>query len=355
MKSKLSSLIKNFKNSHYEQIQRPFIIAEAGVNHECNIDVAKKLIEDAANAGANAIKFQTYKADTIASKNSPSYWDTSKEKIKSQHELFSKYDKFWKSEFEILKKVCEDFKIEFLSTPFDFESAKFLNDLMEVYKISSSDITNKPFIEYICSFNKPILISTGASNVDEITEAASWIGKFKIKFSIMHCILNYPTEIKNANLGMIRDLQNKFPKNLIGYSDHTLPSQMENIITATLLGAKIIEKHFTHDKTLPGNDHYHAMDRDDLYLLQKKLDLLFESLGSFEKESIKEEEISRTNARRSLYYNKNINKGSVLTKNDIIAKRPGIGIGPKELDSIIGKKLKKNAIEDELIDQKDLI
>ncbi len=349
MKSKLSSLIKNFKNSHYDQIQRPFIIAEAGVNHECNIDLAKKLIEDAANAGANAIKFQTYKADTIASKNSPSYWDTSKEKIKSQHELFSKYDKFWKSEFEILKKVCEDFKIEFLSTPFDFESAKFLNELMEVYKISSSDITNKPFIEYICSFNKPILISTGASEMNEIEEAIEWISNFDIKFAVMHCILNYPTADENANLGMIIDLKKKFSNNLVGYSDHTLPNDMENIITATLLGAQVIEKHFTHNKSLLGNDHYHAMDKADLAALNKKLESLINRIGSYKKISTKEERISRLNARRSLYFTSALKKGEYIKENHIIAKRPGTGISPKDIKLVLGKQLNKDVEEDELI------
>ena len=349
MKSKLSSLIKNFKNSHYEQIQRPFIIAEAGVNHECNIDLAKKLIEDAANSGANAIKFQTYKANTIASKNSPSYWDTSKEKIKSQHELFSKYDKFWKSEFEILKKVCEDFKIEFLSTPFDYESAKFLNDLMEVYKISSSDITNKPFIEYICSFNKPILISTGASEMNEIEEAIEWISNHDVNFAVMHCILNYPTADENANLGMIIDLKKKFSNNLVGYSDHTLPNNMENIITATLLGAQVIEKHFTHDKSLPGNDHYHAMDKADLDVLNKKLELLINRIGSYKKTSIKEERISRLNARRSLYFTSDLKKGEYIRENHIIAKRPGTGLSPKDIKLVLGKQLNKDVEEDELI------
>ena len=132
---------------------KPFIIAEAGVNHECDIDIAIKLINQAAEGGADAIKFQTYKANTIASKVSPAYWDTSKEETLSQFELFSKYDKFWKTEFEQLKIECSKIGIEFMSTPFDIESAEFLNDLMDVFKISSSDITNKPFIKHIAKFN----------------------------------------------------------------------------------------------------------------------------------------------------------------------------------------------------------
>ena len=172
--SKLLKLFKNHNSSNIE-IDMPYIIAEAGVNHEGSMDLAKRLIREAKTGGADAIKFQTYKADTIASKNSPSYWDTSKESITSQHELFKKYDKFWKDEFYELKNYCDEIGIEFMSTPFDKESAEFLNDLMNVFKISSSDITNKPFIEFICDFGKPIILSTGASSLDEINDAVTWI------------------------------------------------------------------------------------------------------------------------------------------------------------------------------------
>ncbi|HXB39630.1 MAG TPA: N-acetylneuraminate synthase family protein, partial [Bacteroidia bacterium] len=152
------------------EIRNPYVIAEAGVNHEGSMDLAKRLIDEAQEGGAHAIKFQTYKAETIASKDSPYYWDISKEPTRSQFELFKKYDKFWKKEYEELKKHCDKAGIEFLSTPFDAESAKFLNELMPVFKISSSDITNFPFIELQCSFNKPIILSTGASHLWEVQE-----------------------------------------------------------------------------------------------------------------------------------------------------------------------------------------
>ena len=142
-------IIKLFNNS-FKELARPYIIAEVGVNHECDMNIAKKLIEDAVEGGADAVKFQTYKADTLASKSSPAYWDTNKEKTSSQYKLFKKYDKVWKEEFIQLKKYCDQVNIEFMSTPFDVESANFLNDLMEVFKISSSDITTKPFIENLC-------------------------------------------------------------------------------------------------------------------------------------------------------------------------------------------------------------
>src|SRR5690606_37195064 len=250
--------------------------------------------------GADAIKFQTYKADTLASKHSPAYWDTSKEPTLSQHELFSKHDKFWKSEMVALKEYCDKVGIEFMSTPFDIESATFLNDLMNVYKISSSDITNKPFIQFMCGFSKLIIFSTGASQLWEIQEAVSWIEAFGNPLALLHCVLNYPTADENANLGMLLGLKRAFPDKLIGYSDHTLPNDMKVCEMATLLGSVIIEKHFSHDKTLPGDDLYHAMDKEDLKVFRRNLERTFTILGNFKVEALAEEEPARRNARRSL-------------------------------------------------------
>ena len=330
-------------------IARPYIIAEAGVNHEGKMDIAKRLIDEAKEGGADAIKFQTYKAETIASKNSPSYWDTSLEPTTSQFNLFKKYDKFWKKEFEELKNYCNKAQIEFMSTPFDIESSNFLNDLMPVYKISSSDITNFPFIEHICSFKKPIIISTGASELSEISNFISITDKFEVPTAILHCILNYPTDNKNANLGMIKDLQNKFPEHIIGYSDHTLPGDMENLKLATSLGALILEKHFTHDKSLKGNDHYHAMNKNDLIKLNDDLDRMFSLVGSLKKESIKSESVSRRNARRSLVASRSIKPGQVITSDDITWKRPALGICPSQIKSLIGKTAKFDIKEDDLL------
>jgi len=328
---------------------RPYIIAEAGVNHEGNIDLAKRLIDDAKEGGANAIKFQSYKAETLATKYSPPYWDTSKEPTQSQYELFRKYDKFWKKEFELLKKYCDEADIEFISTPFDIESAKFLNDLMDVFKISSSDITNKPFIEYICQFGKPIILSTGASYLYEIQEAVSWIDKYKNPVAILHCVLSYPTLEEDANLGMILGLKKAFPDKIIGYSDHTLPKDMKTLEIATLLGAVIIEKHFTFDKSLPGNDHYHAMDKDDLKYFNKKLDRIFSLLGRFEKTSLDVELLARKNARRSLVAKRDIPKGKIIEAEDLTFKRPASGISPKFIDDVIGKRALVDIKEDEIL------
>jgi sialic acid synthase SpsE len=345
---RLENLISNGR-SEENLVVRPFVIAEAGVNHEVSMEFAKRLIEEAKEGGADAIKFQTYKADTLASKDSAAYWDLKKEPTISQHQLFKKYDKFWKNEFTEIKKHCDKTGIEFLSTPFDFESARFLNELMGVFKISSSDITNKPFIQFISSFGKPIILSTGASNMNEIHEAVSWIEPKGNPLALLHCVLNYPTKEVNANLAMILDLKRVFPKNIVGYSDHTLPGDMKILEVASLLGASILEKHFTFDKTLPGNDHYHAMDKEDLKKLHSRLDKVFNLMGDGKKHSLPSEESARINARRSLIANRKLSKGSIIRSEDLIFKRPGYGISPKEFQKVVGMKLRLDIDKDSLV------
>lgn len=339
----------NKVNPYENKLYKPYVIAEIGVNHEGSMMTAKRLVNEAKEAGANAVKFQTYKADTIASKDSPAYWDRNEEPTGSQHELFLKHQGFWKDEMQELKNYCDTIDIEFMSTPFDIESADFLNDMMDVYKISSSDLTNKPFVEYLCKFNKPIILSTGASSLSEIVEAVSWIEKFGNPLSLLHCVLNYPTPDENANLGMILDLKQKFPDKIIGYSDHTLPKDMKVCEMATMLGSVIIEKHFTHDKTLPGNDHYHAMDKEDLKIYLSNIERNFEILGAFKVEALEDEALARANARRSLVAIKDIPKGKIIEKSDLTFKRPAHGVSPQFIDEIIGKVAISYIVEDAVI------
>ena len=341
-------LFKNF-NPCENRLYQPYIIAEVGVNHEGSMELAKRLVNEAKEGGADAVKFQSYKAETLASKDSPAYWDTTKEPTTSQYELFKKHDSFWIDEMQELKSYCDEVDIEFMSTPFDIESADFLNDMMDVYKISSSDLTNKPFIEYICKFNKPIILSTGASSLHEIQEVVSWIEQYSNPLALLHCVLNYPTPDENANLGMILDLKQKFPDKMIGYSDHTLPKDMKVCEMATILGSVIIEKHFTHDKTLLGNDHYHAMDKEDLKLFRKNLERTFEILGRFKVEALEDEEVARVNARRSLVAKRFIPKGKVIEYNDLTFKRPAQGISPKFIDDVVGQKASRDIEEDEVL------
>ncbi|MBI1388545.1 MAG: acetylneuraminic acid synthetase [bacterium] len=313
------------------------------------MDLAKRLIDEAARGGADGIKFQTYKAETIASKNSPSYWDTSKEPTTSQYELFKKYDRFWKNEYESLKQHCDKVGIDFLSTPFDVESAEFLNELMDAFKISSSDITNRPFIEYMANFNKPVILSTGASYLWEVEEALEWLRPFEAEVILLHCVLNYPTPDPNAHLGMIVDLKRRFPDHRIGYSDHTLPCDMKPIEIAALLGAEIIEKHFTFDKSLPGNDHYHAMDMNDLRIFLNNWDRTQLLLGDFNKRPLDDEASARRNARRSLVAAKTIPAGKMIERDDLTWKRPAFGISPRYYHDVVGRISARDIQEDEIL------
>ena len=220
---------------------------------------------------------------------------------------------------------------------------------MDVFKISSSDITNKPFIEFICNFKKPIILSTGASFLYEIQESVSWIERAGNTLALLHCVLNYPTPDENANLGMILGLKRAFPDKIIGYSDHTLPKDMQICKNAILLGATIIEKHFTHDKTLTGNDHYHAMDKNDLTKFKKEIEETFKILGKFEVSALDDEKLARDNARRSLVASKDIKKGDIIKRDDLTFKRPASGISPKFIDDIVGRRAFCNISEDDIL------
>lgn len=332
----------------------PYIIAEIGVNHEGSMQKAKLMIDQAKRGGANAVKFQSYKAETLASKNSPAYWDQSKETTPSQFELFKKHDSFTKKNFEELKRYSDQIGIEFMSTPFDVESANYLNEIMDVFKISSSDITNKPFIEYICGFGKPIILSTGASTLEEINEAVSWIKPFNVHLSLLHCVLNYPTPNKYARLKKIEELKIHFPNHIIGYSDHTQPQDMIPCISAVLLGARIIEKHFTFDKSIKGNDHYHAMDVNDLKKFTETIAVIDCMYASKDFDELESQQKAIQNARRSLVSTKNLKAGTLLKREDLTFKRPAFGISPKHIDEVIGKPLLIDLNEDEQL-QWDMI
>lgn len=341
----------NMSKTCHDIFKKPYIISEVGVNHEGDLDKAEQMIREVAQAGGDAVKFQAYKAETLASKFSPAYWDTSKEKTKSQYELFKKHDSFWKREFEELAEYSRENKVDFLATPFDIESVDFLEPLVPLYKIASADITNKPFLEYIAGKEKPILLSTGASTISEIWRAVEWIkNKGNDQITLLHCVLNYPTDYKDANLGMIKHMKNIFQDYVIGYSDHTLPEYTNDVlITAWYLGAMVIEKHYTWDKTLPGNDHYHAMDCHDLKNLVEKIEFNTEILGQYEKNYLESENNSRKYARRSLVAKEFIAKDQIIGKDSLTWKRPGTGIPPWMIHQVIGSKAADDIKEDEIL------
>lgn len=339
------------------QRQQPYVIAEIGVNHEGSIDRAKRLIDLIAEGGADAAKFQTYKAEKIASKNSPSYWDRSKEATASQFELFKKYDAFGPAEYEALAVHCAERGVHFISTPFDLDAVEFLSPLVPFFKVASADITNLPLLRSVASKGKPVVLSTGASTLPEIDYAVGVLTSYGAEsVCLLHCVLVYPTPNGVAHLGMIDGLRRSFPSSVIGYSDHTVPNlNLDVLVTAYLKGALVIEKHFTDDKSLPGNDHYHAMDVDDL----KRLRLRFQETNAIvgdiqQRQVLPEENSALRNARRSIFTNTHLEAGHVITERDLVCKRPGTGMSPLFWDQIIGTATTRALPEDHLIRATDV-
>ncbi|MCD7921120.1 MAG: N-acetylneuraminate synthase family protein [Clostridiales bacterium] len=335
------------------------LIAEIGVNYYdiakqrsiSNMDAAKLMVRAAKNAGVHAVKFQTYRAETLAAKDSPSYWDTAEEPTASQYELFRKFDSFGETEYRELKRYCDEIGIEFCSTAFDYESADYLDDLMDIYKISSSDLNNLPFVEYQAGKGKPILLSTGASNEDEIARSLEVIRRVNRQpVVLLHCVLEYPTPYDHANLNKIAALGDRFPDLIIGYSDHTKPDDCCDVIkTAYNLGAIVVEKHFTLDKTLKGNDHYHAMDPQDAAKILEGIRFVDRIRGGYDLKCLESERTARMNARRSLVSSCAIAKGSRITRDMLTFKRPGTGIPPERIDEIVGRVLVQSVKEDTIL------
>jgi len=340
-----------------------YLIAEIGVNHGGDFDLAVQMIESVAKAGGQAAKFQTYKADKIAAVDSPSYWDRNEEPTETQHKLFQKYDSFDKDHYEELAKACTRNNIDFLSTPFDTDCIDWLMPLMPYAKIASADITNHLLLEEVAKHKKITFMSVGAANDEEIAESTELLLKSGVpQVVLLHCMLLYPTPIQNAFLSNIQTLQNKFgnKKVQIGYSDHVKSdaSYNDQIIAAYAMGARVIEKHFTYDKTLPGNDHYHALDEADMLNLTERLSNLNQLLGSkdsFDTDALDLQALAIKNARRSLYFTKDLPAGHVLSKEDLIAKRPGFGISPSKISLVLGKKLVHQVNIDGLLDENHLV
>ncbi len=340
----------------------PFLIGEIGVNYYdiaklkniSNMDAAKLMVKEAKEAGCDGVKFQTYKAETIASRNSPAYWDLNEEPTTSQFELFKKFDGFGYEEYRELAEYCRKIGVMFLSTPFDFDSVDYLDEFMDIYKISSSDLNNIPFIKKILTKNKPIILSTGASTMEEIKNTIDIIEDTNpnVDVGILHCVLSYPTDYSDANLLMIKNLKDTFPDYEIGYSDHTKPdNQMLTLITSYLYGACIIEKHFTLDKSLKGNDHYHAMDPDDVRTFKENIKFVKTINGQYNKEPLECEKQSRIQARRSIIAARDILKGKSIVKDDLTFKRPGSGISPDKIDSVLGKTAIMDIKADDILDE----
>lgn len=338
---------------------RPYLIAEIGVNFYDTarvmgitpLEAAKLYIDKVAEAGIDCAKFQSYKANTIVSKNSPAYWDTTKEPTKTQYELFLKHDSFGEEEYRALCEYTHARGIDFTSTPFDYASADYLEDMVDFYKISSSDLSNLPFIRHIGAKGKPVVLSVGAAYLSEVDEAVRTLKEAGCTdITLLHCVLSYPTAPENANLRIIETLKRCFPDLKVGFSDHVAPDDtMMTLAAAYMLGADVIEKHFTLDKTLPGNDHYHAGEPEDFKKAIANFRWIDTVLGSGEKTVLECEQIPRREARRSLVLTRDMKAGEAIRKEDLMPKRPGTGISPVYADIVIGRKVVRDLEEDTIL------
>ena len=324
-----------------------FIIAEAGVNHNGSLDLACQLIDVAKDAGADAVKFQTFKAGNVVSKlaDKAEYQKKTTGSDKSQLEMIKKleisFDNFIK-----LKKYCDKKGIMFLSTPFDHQSIDFLYDLIDIYKIPSGEIINYPYLKHIAAKNKPIIMSTGMASLGEVEEAINTIRSVnsKAEISLLHCTTNYPTPYEEVNLKAMQTLADAF-KLPVGYSDHTLGIEVP--IAAVAMGAKLIEKHFTLDKKLPGPDHKASLEPHELKAMVKAIRNIEKSLGDGIKKPNKSEiEIIKV-ARRSLIATRDIKAGEIIKESDVAIKRPGTGILPKFKEIVIGMRIINDIKQDE--------
>lgn len=328
------------------------IIAEAGVNHLGDFENAEKLIRAAKAAGAEIIKFQTYKADRLTTTRAERFWKWEGEVVAdgNQFDSYSRLDAFGFEEHKQLKRLCDEVGIEFMSTPFHPEAVDELKEIgVGGFKVASCDITNHPLLEKIALTGLPVLLSTGAAEISEIESALDQLKKNGSgPVLIMHCTLTYPTPPEDANMRSVAVLAEIFPNNLIGYSDHTLGQDIA--ASSVLFGAAAIEKHFTFDKSLPlSADHWLSADQNDLSDLVSKAQVFLQARGTWEKVVQDSELLARRNARRSCVAARDIKVGEILEARDVDFKRPGTGLSPAKLPEIIGKTVKQPIGRDEEI------
>ena len=332
-----------------------FIIAEAGVNHNGDVNLARKLIDVAAVAGADAVKFQTFVAEEVVSCNAPKaeYQKHTTDPTESQYEMIKKLE-LSKEDHKELIEYAKNKNILFLSTPFDEKSVDMLIELgVPLIKISSGEITNHPFLKYIARKGLPIILSTGMSTLEEVAEAVSVIRKAGCEnLTLLHCTSNYPARVEDCNLRAMKTMADAFDLP-VGYSDHTPGIVVP--IAAAAMGANVIEKHFTLDRNLPGPDHKASLEPNELRDMVQSIRMVEKALGSPIKAPAGSELGVRDVVRRSIVARIDIPKGNVITMDMISCKRPGIGIPPKEIDRIIGKISNTFINKDDIIDEKYLI
>ena len=332
-------------------MNKVFIIAEAGVNHNGSIELAKKLIDVASESGADAVKFQTFKAEKLVSKNAQKadYQKQTTDTKESQFDMIKKLELDMDTHKELMA-YCKTKNIMFLSTPFDHDSIELLSDLgLEIFKIPSGEITNLPYLRHIGKLNKKVILSTGMADIGEIEDALDILinaGTKKENIIVLHANTMYPTPMEDVNLKAMVTIGNTFDI-AFGYSDHTLGIEVD--IAAVALGACCIEKHFTLDKTMEGPDHKASLEPDELKAMVKAIRNIELALGSCVKKPTNSEIPNMQIARKSIIAKMDIKKGELLSENNLAIKRPGSGINPMRWDEIVGSIATKDYKEDELI------
>jgi len=328
-----------------------FIIAEAGVNHNGSIELAFKLVDAAVEAGVDAVKFQTFKAENLVSKNAQKadYQKETTDALESQFDMIKKLELNMETHKELIA-YCQEKGIMFLSTPFDHESIDLLSDLgLKIFKVPSGEITNLPYLRHIGSLGKQVILSTGMSNLREIRDALNILinaGTFKSHITVLHANTMYPTPMEDVNLNAMLTIQAEF-NIAVGYSDHTLGIEVD--IAAVAMGASIIEKHFTLDKTMDGPDHKASLEPEDLKAMVSSIRNIEKALGGSEKKPSPSESANIEIVRKSIVAKQNIKNGELFTEKNITTKRPGTGISPMEWDSILGKVAERDYRLDDLL------
>lgn len=327
-------------------MNKVFIIAEAGVNHNGSLDLAKRLVNCAVEAGVDCIKFQTFKAESLVNKTAQKaeYQIENTKNNDSQYSMLKKLELSFE-DFKELKTYCDEKGIMFLSTPFDLESCDFLAGLgMPIFKIPSGEITNLPYLRKINSYKKDVILSTGMATLDEIQDALNILKDCRV--SLLHCTTEYPCPYEGVNMQAMNTMREKF--NLpVGYSDHT--KGIEIPVMAVSMGATIIEKHFTLDKTMEGPDHKASLEPDELKSMVSAIRNVEKAFGNGAKEPQESEKKNIVIARKSIVAKCDIKKGETFTEQNLTCKRPGDGISPMRWDEILGTIAQKNYSEDELI------
>ncbi|WP_217506331.1 N-acetylneuraminate synthase family protein [Paenibacillus xylanilyticus] len=347
-----------FKDKEIKNYTKPYIIAEIGANHNGDMELAKEMIDAAVKCGVDAVKFQSWTNKSLIAQaeydRNQKYDDSAKKHFGSLEEMVDKYY-LRKEQHYILKEYCSEKGVEFCSTPFSEEEVDLLDEIgVPFYKVASMDINNYRLLKYIAKKMKPVILSTGMSTLAEIEQAVQAIESTGNKnIVILHCISIYPPAPKDIHLNNILTLQRIFPSYPVGFSDHTIGISVP--LAAVALGAAVIEKHFTTDKDLPGWDHEVSADPSEMKLIVKESGIISDALGSFQRTVSKAEQNKKDKFRRSIVLTKDMKQGEIILAEDLTFKRPGTHISPDQEQYVIGRTLKKDMKQDELLNWCDLL